>query len=245
MTGPSFFFLWFKIYKEIKLSFVFDGVLDLIGFGFKSAASEPIFPNLISGRTRSGESSMAKLSESTALILIDVQRAFPNTRWGERNNPEAEANIGRLLAGWRNSRRQIRHMVHDSLEPSSLLRPESPRNAIQAVAAPKANEPVYRKHVNSAVIGTDLEQDLRRGGIETLVMAGLTTKHCVSTTARMAGNLSFRTFIVSDATAASARPALDGTLHPAKAVYSAALSDFHQELAAVVDTAEIFNRAEG
>lgn len=187
---------------------------------------------------------MAKLSESAALILIDVQQAFLDVRWGERNNPEAEANIGRLLAAWRKSRRPIRHIVHDSGEPNSLLRPESPGNAIQAVA-PKANEPVYRKHVNSAFIGTDLEKDLRRDGIETLVIVGLTTNHCVSTTARMAGNLGFRTFVVSDATAAFARPALDGTLRPAEAVHSAALSDLHQEFATVVDTVEILKRADG
>lgn len=126
---------------------------------------------------------------------------------------------------------------------NSLLRPESPGNAIQAVAAPKANEPVHRKHVNSAFIGTDLEKDLRRDGIETLVIVGLTTNHCVSTTARMAGNLGFRTFVVSDATAAFARPAPDGTLRPAEAVHSAALSDLHQEFATVVDTAEMLKQA--
>jgi nicotinamidase-related amidase len=93
--------------------------------------------------------------------------------------------------------------------------------------------------VNSAFIGTDLEKDLRRDGIDTLVIVGLTTNHCVSTTARMAGNLGFKTYVVSDATAACARLALDGTLRPAEAVHSAALSDLHQEFAAVVDTEEI------
>ena len=55
----------------------------------------------------------------------------------------------------------------------------------------------------------------------------------------MAGNLGFKTYVVSDATAACARLALDGTLRPAEAVHSAALSDLHQEFAAVVDTEEI------
>jgi nicotinamidase-related amidase len=185
---------------------------------------------------------MSTLSESTALIVIDVQQAFLDPRWGERNNPEAESNVGRLLAAWRNSGRPIRHIVHDSVEPQSLLRPESPGNAIQTVAEPGSNEPVYRKHVNSAFIGTTLEKDLRQDGIDTLVIVGLTTNHCVSTTARMAGNLGFTTFVVSDATASFARRALDGTLRSAEAVHSAALSDLHQEFATVVDTAEILKR---
>jgi nicotinamidase-related amidase len=182
---------------------------------------------------------MTKLPQSTALIVIDVQQAFLDPLWGERNNPEAELNIARLLAAWRNSGRPIRHVVHDSVESNSLLRPDSPGNAIQFLAAPQATEPIYRKHVNSAFIGTNLERDLRRDGIDTLVIVGLTTNHCISTSVRMAGNLGFTTFVVSDATAAFARPALDGTPRSAEAVHSGALSDLHEEFAAVVDTAEV------
>jgi nicotinamidase-related amidase len=187
---------------------------------------------------------VTRLPQSTALILIDVQQAFLDPGWGERNNPQAESNIARLLAAWRTSGRPIRHVVHDSTEPNSLLSPDRSGNAIQTMALPKATEPVYRKHVNSAFIGTDLEKDLREDGIDTLVIVGLTTNHCVSTSARMAGNLGFKTYVVSDATAAFARPALDGTLRHADAVHSAALSDLHQEFATVVDTEEILKRAD-
>jgi nicotinamidase-related amidase len=182
---------------------------------------------------------MAKLPQSAALILVDVQQAFVDPRWGQRNNPNAESNIARILESWRNSERPIRHVVHDSVEPNSLLRPGLPGNAIQSVAAPKTGEPVYHKHVNSAFIGTSLEKDLRQDGIDTLVIVGLTTNHCISTTARMAGNLGFKTFVVSDATATFSRLALDGTLRSADAVHSAALSDLQEEFATVVNTAQI------
>jgi nicotinamidase-related amidase len=180
-----------------------------------------------------------KLPQSAALIVIDMQEAFLDSHLGERNNPEAESNVARLGNAWRKSGRPVRHVVHDSLEPNSLLRPGSPGSAIQAIAAPTPSEPVYRKHVNSAFIGTNLERDLRQDAIDTLVIAGLTTNHCVSTTARMAGNLGFRTFVVSDATASFARPALDGTMRSAEAVHSAALGDLHGEFATLVETAEV------
>lgn len=190
-----------------------------------------------------GQASMTQLPQSTALIVIDVQQAFLDSRLGDRNNPQAESNIARLLAAWRSSGRPIRHVVHDSVEPDSLLRPGSPGNAIQPIATPDANEPVYRKHVNSAFIGTKLESDLRQDSIDTLVVVGLTTNHCVSTTARMAGNLGFKTYVISDATATFGRPALDGTPRSAEAVHSAALSDLQGEFATVIDTAEILRRA--
>jgi len=181
---------------------------------------------------------MTQLPQSAALIVVDVQEGLAAAT-GRRNNPRAESNIARLLAAWRSSGRPVRHVVHDSIEPESELRPGLPGNAIQAAAAPESNEPVYRKNVNSAFIGTTLESDLRQDSIDTLVIVGLTTNHCISTTARMAGNLGFTTFVVSDATAAFARAALDGTMRPAEAVHSGALSDLHEEFATVVDTADV------
>jgi len=182
------------------------------------------------------------LPQTAALVVIDVQEAFLDPGYGERNNLGAESNIAQLVAAWRRSGRPIRYIVHDSLEPNSPLRRESPGNAIQEGAAPESGEPVYHKHVNSAFIGTDLEKDLRRDGIETLVIVGLTTNHCVSTTARMAGNLGFETYVVSDATATFARRALDGTLRSAESVHAAALSDLHGEFATVLDTAAILQK---
>jgi nicotinamidase-related amidase len=186
---------------------------------------------------------MTQLPQSAALIVVDVQQGLADPGSGERNNPQAESNIARLLAAWRNSGRPIRHVVHDSVEPNSQLRPGLPGNAIQATAAPERDEPVYRKNVNSAFIGTSLEKDLRHDGIDTLVVVGLTTNHCVSTTVRMAGNLGFTTFVVSDATAAFARPALDGTLRDPQDVHAGALSDLHGEFATVIDTTEVLKRA--
>lgn len=182
---------------------------------------------------------MTQFPQSTALLVVDVQNAFLDPRWGQRNNPDAESNIARILKAWRESNRPVRHVVHDSVEPNSLLRPNLPGNAIQAAATPHPGEPVYRKNVNSAFIGTNLEKDLRQDGIDTLVIVGLTTNHCVSTTVRMAGNLGFKTYVVSDATATFDRPALDGSMRSADAVHAAALSDLHEEFATVVDTAEI------
>jgi nicotinamidase-related amidase len=185
---------------------------------------------------------MPQLPKSAALLVVDVQEGLADPGDGERNNPQAESNIARLLAAWRESGRPVRHVVHDSTEPNSRLRPGLPGNAIQATAAPSPAEPVYRKNVNSAFIGTSLEKDLRQHSIDTLVIVGLTTNHCVSTTARMAGNLGFATFVVSDATAAFSRAAVDGSLRPAEAVHAGALSDLHGEFATVVDTAEVLQR---
>lgn len=182
---------------------------------------------------------MFEPNSMTALLLIDVQRAFDDPRWGPRNNPEAEANIARLLAAWRNSNAPVVHVFHDSRTPGSPLHPASSGNAPKPEARPHSDEIEFRKNVNSAFIGTDLENYLRGQGIDRLVVVGLTTNHCVSTTVRMASNLGFDTAIVSDATATFDRKALNGRVRPAQEVHDAALSDLNDEFATVLTTNQL------
>jgi nicotinamidase-related amidase len=179
------------------------------------------------------------LRPDACLLVIDVQQGFDDPRWGPRNNPQAEDNIGVLLEDWRFMGVPIVHIHHDSTPPDSAFRPGSPGNAPKPVAIPRENETLYRKAVNSAFIGTDLETDLRAKGVGTLVVVGLTMNHCVSTTARMAGNLGFKTYVVADATATFARADLQCRMRSAAEVHAAALGDLVGEFATVVETAAV------
>ena len=178
-----------------------------------------------------------------ALLVIDVQQGFDDPSWGRRNNPELEARIAHLLAAWRAERRPVLHARHMSPLPASPLRPGQPGNEFKASAAPRGNEPVIEKRVNSCFIDTALGEHLHRTEIGGLVLAGLTTNHCVSTTARMAGNLGYAVWVVSDATAAFDRTGPDAVLYPAELVHAMALSDLHGEFATVIDTRTLIAEA--
>ena len=56
-----------------------------------------------------------------ALMLIDVQNAFFDPKWGKRNNPNAEQNMLRLLQHFRVKKRKIIHIQHVSANPNSLF----------------------------------------------------------------------------------------------------------------------------
>jgi nicotinamidase-related amidase len=179
---------------------------------------------------------------STALLLIDVQQAFDDPRWGPRNNLGAERNIAELLKAFRAAGKPVLHVRHDSVEPDSTLRPDRPGNALKPEAAPLAGEPLFAKSVNSAFIGTGLEAHLRERGIDALVIAGFITNHCVSTTARMAGNLGFRTTVVEDACATFDFKDAAGTI-PAETMHRIGLAELRGEFAEILTTAEALARA--
>lgn len=188
---------------------------------------------------------MGPITKDTALIIIDVQQAFDDPSWGKRNNPDAEENAGRLLDAWREVGLPVIHVRHTSKHPGSLLAPGAPGNEIKPRVRPRDGEPVIEKNVNSAFIGTNLQQLLDEQGIRSLVATGLTTNHCVSTTVRMAGNFGYDTVVVSDACATFDTTTPEGKTIPAEVMHEVGLAELRGEFAAVVTTEELLRAMAG
>jgi nicotinamidase-related amidase len=185
------------------------------------------------------------MSDKPTLVIVDVQKAFDDPVWGERNNPDAERNVARLLAAWRAAQAPIIHVRHREPDPAPewhFFHEGDPGFEFKPEAMPLAGEPVLTKGVNSAFIGTDLEERLRAAGANTVVIAALTTDHCGSTTARMSGNLGFETWVVGDACATFDRRGPDGEFFSADLMHRTALASLHDEFADVVTTDEAIAR---
>ncbi len=179
------------------------------------------------------------IQSNPVLIIIDVQKGFEQDAWGTRNNVHAEDNMLTLLQAWRRQQFPVIHVQHASKSETSPLFPGTEGFRFKEGFGPVGDEYLIRKHKNSCFIGTELDNYLKENGYNTLILVGLTTNHCVSTTARMAGNLGYRTYVIHDATACFNLLSYDGeTTFAAEDVHRLSLSSLHNEFATVTSTSE-------
>ena len=173
-----------------------------------------------------------------ALILIDFQKGFANVKYwgGQRNNPDAEFRASELLSVWRDNGFPVFHVQHCSTILTSPLHETHPGNQFNELVAPREGETIIKKNVNSAFIGTDLQAQLDNAKITTLVIAGLTTDHCISTSVRMAGNLGYETYLVAAATATFDKKGINGQIFPAELIHQTALASLDKEFATIITT---------
>jgi nicotinamidase-related amidase len=177
--------------------------------------------------------------DTPVLLIIDVQRGLDHPSFGRRNNPGAEARMAELLAAWRTAGLPVIHVQHLSVRSDSPLRPGQPGCDIKPEVAPAPGEPHFTKSVNNAFLGTGLAEYLRDRGCHSLVVVGLTTDHCVSSTVRAAADLGFAVTLVSDATATFERTAPEGTVIPAEQVHAAHLASLEHEFCQVSPAARV------
>lgn len=181
---------------------------------------------------------ISTINELAALVLIDIQKGFDTIEyWGEqRNNLNAEENASEILNLFREKNLPVFHIQHCSSNPNSLLHESNVGNEFKELVKPIHGEIIIKKNVNSAFIGTNLKDLLDKADIKTLVILGLTTDHCVSTTTRMAGNFGYNTFVVSDATATFNKKGVDGQNFSAELIHETALASLNEEFATVITT---------
>jgi nicotinamidase-related amidase len=177
---------------------------------------------------------------TTALIVVDVQRAFDDANyWGHRNNSQCEANIGMLVGHWRREGWPIVYVRHDSADIASPLHPSSPGNEFKEVLS-GTPDLLVTKSVNSSFHGSpDLDAWLKASGIGSIAICGITTNHCCETTARVGGNLGYDVAFVLDATHTFDRVGPFGEEVTAGELSRITGVNLHAEFARIVSTREL------
>ena len=180
-----------------------------------------------------------KFDKSTALLLVDVQSGVNDVKYnggpsGIRNNDNAAENMRCLLTEWRRLGKQVAFTRHNSRELNSPLKLSLETGKQIEGLDIHESDIVVDKDVNSGFIGTSLEVELRRSGIDRLVVMGFYTNYCIETTVRMAGNLGFDTYLVHDACAAINTFGHDGTYYDADLVHNMSIASLHGEFCTAI-----------
>lgn len=180
-----------------------------------------------------------------ALLVIDLVRAYtePTGPFGLPDPGPAVAATRELVEAARASGRPVVWTVvryGPGLADGGLFVRKVPALACFAEGAPgdwgaltldpEPGEPVLVKQYASAFFGTSLASTLHAAGVDTLVLAGVSTSGCVRATAMDALNSGFRPQVVRDA-CADRTPALhDNNLADLDAKY-ADVTDLREALA--------------
>lgn len=177
-----------------------------------------------------------KFAADTALLVIDAQKGVNDLRhWGgpsgRRNNPDADSHIIGLIDAFRTKGLTVIFTAHDSRQAVSPLKLGTPGGEFLDGIVPRSDELVIRKDVNSAFVGTTLELELRRRGINRLVSVGYFTNFCVETSVRMAGNMGYDSYMVPDACATSNRIGFDGVDYDPELVHNLSVASMNGEFA--------------
>ncbi|KAI0098746.1 isochorismatase hydrolase [Nemania sp. FL0031] len=216
---------------------------------------------VLSSLILSHSTTMASANPRTALLLIDIQQGFNDPSYTGRSTPNFESNIAKLLKAFRAAENaHVIHVCHHSRSDTSPLHPSRPGVQFMEYAAPQPGEIVRSKDVNSAFVGTDLESVIRGLEIERLVVVGLTTGHCISTSVRMASNLRVvnhphggvaagqiapgEIIVVSDATAMYNR-SYAGKEYDGNTLHTINLATLDDEFCVVRDTEEVLHLLDG
>lgn len=183
------------------------------------------------------------IRKNPALILVDVQKAFLEKDYPgiNRNNHDAEFICGNILSKWRELKLPIIHVRHSSTNPDSKLHKSKPGFEFNDYVKPLDNEVVITKKVNSAFIGTKLDNILYNMNIKTLVFVGMTTNHCISSTVRMSGNLGFETYLISDSTACYDTMGMDGKMIDCNIIYESSIANLSKEFATIINSNKLFS----
>jgi nicotinamidase-related amidase len=174
----------------------------------------------------------AKLADAS-LVLIDIQNEYVS---GPIALPEADAaiaNAAALLAKARDAGMPIIHVAHRG-RAGGMFDRTAERGAIVQELAPRDGEAVVEKELPNAFVRTDLQKQLEATGRKDIILIGMMTHMCVSSTARAALDLGFRTTI--DASACATRDLPDGLggVIPARTVNAVALAELSDRFAIIV-----------
>ncbi len=161
------------------------------------------------------EDNQLKLDKvSTALVIIDLQHGIAGSQTAPHSGPEVIANAVKLADHFRQQGSLVVLVRVSSFDGKDRLELRTDASSMRSASmpegfdviveelGPKKGDLVITKHQWGAFYGTELDLQLRRRGIKTIVIGGISTNMGVESTARDAYERNYALVFAEDAMAA-------------------------------------------
>ena len=181
--------------------------------------------------------------DATAFVLIDFQNEYFHVQEEAKLfvpcADQALANAIRMVERAESANVRVINVVQAAPTNSPLFAAGSSNAELHPMLLTKHGHIIMQKKAFSAFSNPDLHSMLQARGIKTIVLAGLMTHMCISSTARDACGLGYKTIVAEDACAARSLEPANGHLIPHDMLHRIALAELADAFAEVLPTDSI------
>ncbi|EZP33407.1 cysteine hydrolase family protein [Pseudomonas sp. RIT288] len=175
----------------------------------------------------------------SALVVIDFQNEYFSGRMPIPDGAAALAKTRELITFADSHKIPVYHVQHVAPAGSPVFALDGQTVRFHPDMQPRPRDVVLQKSTVSVFASTDLDQQLKKAGIQTLIISGLMTHACVAGAARDAAPLGYSVIVASDASATRAITRANGVSIDKDSLHKAALAEVEDTFGDVLSTAQI------
>ena len=214
--------------------------LTACAFSGVMASSAAMADNHPTIRAMSGATPVDHLpAGKSALVVIDFQNEYFSGRMPIPDGAAALAKTRELITFADSHKIPVYHVQHVAPAGSVVFAIDGQTVKFHKDMQPRPQDVVLQKNTVSVFASTDLDQQLKKAGIQTLIISGLMTHACVAGAARDAAPLGYSVIVAADATATRAITRANGVSIDKDSLHKAALAEVEDTFGDVLTTAQI------
>ncbi|EJZ57580.1 Amidase [Pseudomonas fluorescens R124] len=175
----------------------------------------------------------------SALVVIDFQNEYFSGRMPIPDGATALAKTRELISFADSHKIPVYHVQHVAPAGSPVFAIDGESVKFHKDMQPRPQDVVLQKTTVSVFASTDLDERLKKAGINTLIISGLMTHACVAGAARDAAPLGYNVIVASDASATRAITRVNGSSIDKDSLHQAALAEVEDTFGDVMTTEQI------
>ncbi|QOQ73733.1 cysteine hydrolase [Pseudomonas poae] len=212
----------------------------LMGLGHYAVAAEAVANKQPTIRAMLGAKPTDRLDpKTTALLVIDFQNEYFTGRMPIPDGMKALENTQRLIRFADKEKIQVIHVQHIAPDDAAVFAKNGKTVDFHPLMKPRPQDMLVQKTTVSVFASTDLDAQLKKAGVKTLIISGLMTHACVAGAARDAAPLGYDVVVASDATATRAITRADGRSVNKDELHNSALAEIEDTFGSVLTTTQI------